>query len=193
MITKTCDSSVPFAFEYDEVEWAAVLAELPVYLAEGTDLDAERKGLEFVATAYLNLTHHHRQRSAKGFPVKAWRQKRKHIAADLARGEQTNVIASVLSELREDLRHADAAVEGWEILGREHQGRKDPARDWLYDAALAMWQRIGGGMGITRGEYGRAAPSGPVIDFMIAVLTPLLMDNTPGAEALRKIIRKRNA
>jgi hypothetical protein len=189
MIVDTYDSSMPFKFVYSELEWAVIVAASP--LADAAGLDAERRQLESVATAYLNLSHHHRLRSAGGFPTRRWKARRRQIAKDLAEAEQTNVIASVLAELREDLRRADVAVEGFEMLGKEHQGRRDPAQAWLCDAAIAMWQRLGGGMSITRAEYGRAAPSGPVFDFMTAVLTPVLMDNTPGAEALRKFIRRK--
>jgi hypothetical protein len=181
----------PLKFAYSEPEWAAVVAAFPIPVAANDEIDKERKGLESVATACLNLMHHHRRRNAKESPTEYWKRTRKQIAADLADAEKTGTIASVLFELREELRHADAAVEGFGMLGKVHQRRGDPARDWLYVAALAMWRRLGGKMGITRTEYGRAKPSGPVIDFMIAVLTPVLMDNTPGAEALRKFIRKR--
>ena len=94
MIVTTNDSSMPFAFEYDETEWRAIVDGLPVSLATGADLDAERKGLEFVATAYLNLLHHHRIRSEKSFPTKEWKQRRKQIADDLAKAEKAGTIAS---------------------------------------------------------------------------------------------------
>jgi hypothetical protein len=196
MITETGDDSMPFLFVYDEAEWAAVVAAIPSALADGADLDAERKGLEYVATSYLNLMHHHRRRSKDGFPTKAWQQKRARAAADLANAEKAGIIASVLSDLREDLRRADAAVEGWGILGREHQGRKDPARDWLYDAALAMWKRLGGELGVSRlsfTEDAKREASGPLIRFLVATLTPIMTDRTPGVEALAKVVIKSRA
>jgi hypothetical protein len=191
MITETGDDSMPFVFAFDAAEWSAVAAAFPNPLAENDDLDAERKVLEFVATTYLNLKHHHRIRSEKGFPTKAWDKKRKQIADDTARAEMAGVVT--LSDLPEDLRRADAAVEGWEILGREHQGRKDPARDWLYDAALAMWKRLGGRLGVSRLSNATATTreaSGPAIRFLIAALTPIMPDDAPGAEALAKLVKK---
>jgi hypothetical protein len=200
MIIRTNDSAQPFQFVYSELEWAAVVAVLPNRLHsdmkpdkasdEDADLvDAERQGLEYVASASLNLSHHHRARAASGFPTKARKQTRDRIAADLAKAEKAGM-AHDLPALREALRRADVAVEGFAMLGKVHQRRGDPSRDWLYDAALAMWQRLGGTLAITRGLYGRGKPSGPVIDFMIAALTPVMGDATPGAEALKKRIRR---
>jgi hypothetical protein len=182
------DSSEPFVFVYDELEWAAVVATLPNSLATAADLDAERLGLEFVATSYLNLTYHHRIRSANGFPTKVWQRKRKQIANDLAEAEKDGSVEE-LPALREALRHADAAVEGWEILGRKHQGRQDPACDWLYAATHRTWKRLGGKISVKRLLFGRAEASGPMIDFMIAALTPIMKDDTPGAEALAKFVK----
>ena len=194
MITETGDNSMPFVFVYDEAEWAAVVATFPSPLADGADLDAERKGLEYVATSYLNLMHHHRRRSKNGFPTKAWQQKRARAAADLANAEKAGTIASVLSDLREDLRRADAAVEGWGMLGRGHQGRKDAAREWPYLAALAMWKRLGGDLRCIATEYHRARrekQAAPLIRFLIAALTPIIADHTPGSRPWRRSSRKR--
>jgi hypothetical protein len=58
MITETGDDSTPVVFVYDEAEWAAVVATFPDPLADGAEINAEREGLEFVATSYLNLSHH---------------------------------------------------------------------------------------------------------------------------------------
>lgn len=190
MIIETNDSSMPFAFAFDAAEWAAIVATLPNPLADTADLDAERKQLEFVATAYLNLTHHHRARSANGFPTKAWKARRKQIANNLAKAEKCGDADQVCA-LREDLRRADVAVEGFAMLGQAHQRRGDPARDWFYDAALAAWRRLNGKMGITRAEYGRAKPSGPMIAFMLSVLAPVMGDKIPGAEAIAKRIKQR--
>jgi hypothetical protein len=190
-MTADIDWGGPLKFAYSDEQWATALSLCPKPPVVDADLDVERKGLECIATACLNLMHHHRRRNAKESPTKYWKRTRKQIAGDLANAEKIGTIAAVLAEFSEELRHADAAVEGFGMLGNVHQRRGDPARDWLYDAALAMWRRMGGKTGITRAEYGRAKPSGPVIDFMIAVLTPILTDNTPGAEALRIIIRKR--
>ena len=190
MIIETNDNSMPFAFAYSEPEWSAVVATLPDLLVDAADLDAERAWLEYVATAYLNLTHHHRIRSANGFPTKAWKARRKRIARDLAEAEKDGNVDE-LPALREAFRRANVAVAGFALIGEAHQRRGDPARDWLYDVALAMWTRLGGTMEITRAEYGRAKPSGPVIAFTIAVLTPVMKDDTPGAEAIAKRIKKR--
>jgi hypothetical protein len=194
MITETDDISMPFAFVYNDEEWSAVVATFPDPLADGAEINAEREGLEFVATSYLNLSHHHRLRSAKGFPTKGWQQKRKQIADTLASAENAGTVASVLSDLREDLRHADAAVEGFGMLGRGHQGKRDAAREWPYLAALAMWKRLGGRpAGVSRRSNATAATreaGGPAIRFLIAALTPIMADNMPGPEALAKFVKK---
>jgi hypothetical protein len=191
MITDTNDSSMPFAFAFDAAEWAAVVAAFPTPLAENAGIDKAREGLEFVATTYLNLSHHHRIRSENGFPTKAWQKKRKQIAKDLIKAEKAGV--ADLSDLRAELDHADAAIEGFGILGSEHQGRKDPARDWLYIAALTLWKRLGGRLGVSRLSNATATTreaSGPAIRFLIAALTPIMTDDAPGAEALAKLVKK---
>lgn len=188
MIIGTGNIDISFAFAFSEQEWARLLAMFPAVTA--ADLDAERKALESVATAYLNLSHHHRLRSANGFPTKGWKARRKRIANDLAMAEK-NGKSDQVCVLREELRQADVAVEAFGVLGKAHQRRGDPARDWLYDAALAMWQRLDGRMGITRGLYGRGKPSGPLIDFMASVLAPVMGDDAPGAEAIKKRIKQR--
>jgi hypothetical protein len=188
MIIRTDDASMPFAFKYDAQEWAAMVAAFPIPLADTADPEAECQGLEYVATAYLNLSHHHRIRAANGFPTKRWQNRRRQIARDLAEAEHAGKVDE-LPALREALRYADAAVAAYGTLGKVRQRRGDPARDWLYDAALAIWQRLGGALKYTRGSYGRAAPSGPLIEFMFAALIPVMGDAAPGAEALRKRIR----
>ena len=52
-----------------------------------------------------------------------------------------------------------------------------------------MWKRLGGKVSVRRLLFRRAKASGPVIDFMIAVLTPVMKDDTPGAEALAKFAK----
>jgi hypothetical protein len=188
MIIRTDDASMPFAFAFSEQEWSAIVATLPTPLADAADLDAERQRLEFVATAYLNLAHHHRVRAANGFPTKRWKARRKQIANDLADAEKAGNVDE-LPALREAFRRADVAVEGFGMLGKVRQRRGDPGRDWLYDTALAMWQRLGGKLGVTRAEYGRGTPSGPAITFMLIALALVMGSATPGAEAIRKRIR----
>jgi hypothetical protein len=174
VIIETYNSAEPFAFTFSEPEWLAVIALCPP--AAVADLDAERKMLEFVATAYLNLTHHHRVRSKAGFPTKAWQKKHKQLAADLLAGD----------DLHAELAHADAAVEGWSMIGHMHRGKKDPARDWLCDAALTMWIRLGGSTGISRRKQGSAPPTGAVLDFMTTVISLVMRDDAPGIEAIAK-------
>jgi hypothetical protein len=186
--------TMPIDFAYSEEQWSAVLAALPIPLAINADLDAMRRELEFVAVTCLNLAYHHRHRFEDGSMAARWKQKQKQIAADLASGEKAGCDESVLSDFREDLRHADVAIDGWTSIGRRHQGRQSPERDWLYDAALTAWRRLGGRLELTRLLFGRAEPSGPLIDFMVAVLTPIMKDDAPGPEALAKIVkRRRNA
>ena len=185
MIIETGSTDLPFGFAFSEGEWSAIVAVCPP--ADAADLDAERKELESVASAYLNLTHHHRIRSADGFPTRRWQARRKRSAADLAEAEKNG--GAEVNALREQLKRADAIVEGLGFLGEAHQRRGDPARDWFFAAALAMWKRLGGKMGITRAAYGRAKPSGPLISFMLAVLLPVMGDAAPGAEAIRKRIK----
>lgn len=188
MITETGNDSIPFAFTFDAAEWAAVAAQLPKRLAEGVDVDAERKKYETVATTFLNLSHHHRRRNLKGSPTLKWKRVRKQITADLADAERAGI--PELSGLREELRVADAAVEGFDMIGRAHQGKRNPARDWLYDAALLMWIHLGGRPTVSRAQYGSAPASGPAIDFLIAILTPVLQAKTPKAEALATFLKK---
>jgi hypothetical protein len=190
MITETNDSSMPFGFVYDDEEWSAVIAALPVPLADGANLDDERRELESFAHTYLNLVFHHRRQFKDGSVTSRWKQNRKQIAADLAKAEKAGCVASVLADLRDELRHADVGVDAWNYIGKRHKGRQNLERDQLYNAALTAWTRLGGKMGLTRGLYGRAEPSGPVIDFMTAVLTPITKNNTPGAEALAKFVKK---
>jgi hypothetical protein len=181
------DSAV---FVFSELERSAIVAVLPNPLAASTaEIEWEREALEWVASAYLNLTHHHRRRNAEQSPTKRWKRIRKMIVADIARAEKAGAIASILSDLHEDLRHAYAAVEGYGVLGQVHQGRGNPARDWLYDAALGMWKRLGGHLTVSRRSYGTKPASGAMIDFMIAVLTPIMKDDAPGAEAIAKFVK----
>jgi hypothetical protein len=189
MIIETSDSSMPFGFVYDDEEWSAVVAALPVPLRDGANLDAERRDLEFFAHTYLNLVFHHRRQFKDGSVSLRWKQKRKQIAADLVEAEKAGCVA-VLADLREDLRHADIGVDAWGYFGKRHKGRQSLERDQLYDAVLTAWTGLGGEKRLTRGLYGRAQPSGPVIDFMLAALKPIMKDGTPGAEALSKFVKK---
>ena len=92
----------------------------------------ERKGFELIASACSNLDHHHRLRSANGFPTKRWQKRREQIADDIAEAEKDGA-SDELPALREALRRADAAVKGFGLLGRAHQGgKRDAAREWLY-------------------------------------------------------------
>jgi hypothetical protein len=170
-------------FTYGAEQWAAILATLPQPLAADADLDGERRELEYAASGTLVDIKSHHKIFANGTPVTMWTREHKRV---LAQAKADGCVPDA-----KYLNYVEVGLEMARGLGPRYQGRKRGSRGWLYDMALTTWIRLGGKMSMSRGQYGRAKPSGPVIDFLIAVLRPVLTDDTPGAEALAKIIKKK--
>jgi hypothetical protein len=87
---------------------------------------------------------------------------------------------------------AELHVEGFTILARAIQGKRDPVRDWLYWRLLAIWTDcLGGELTISVPKYG-GQPCGPLVRFLIAAVT-VVSGKAPNAYTVRTIVRRERA
>jgi hypothetical protein len=97
--------------------------------------------------------------------------------------------------LRRDMRtvislqfHAEAQTEGLDVLLRARQGRRDPAREWLWWRLLAIWtDHFGGKVSVTKPRHG--VPNGPLVRFITTVFERVL-DEKISPHTLQDVVRR---
>jgi hypothetical protein len=178
-------------FTYSAEQRAALMATLPKPLAADVDLDGEFDEFDLVGSAFWSHKQWRHRMFANGSPCKKLKKQRVLLANAFAKAESIVGLEEYTQLCENILAQIDLAVRHQAMFGRKYQAKKDPVRTLLYDAVLAKWERLGGQMNISTRMHGRAKPSGLVIDFMIAALRPIMGDDTPGEEMLKKIVRKR--
>jgi hypothetical protein len=100
---------------------------------------------------------------------------------------QRNILA--LKPLRQ---YAAAAVEGYDVRLGARQGRRDPAREWLFARLFEIWTDCFHGK-LAVSTPARGSPRGPLIRFILAVLRPLTLTlwegDLPSPETIRRLVR----
>jgi hypothetical protein len=83
-------------------------------------------------------------------------------------------------------RHVKACAEVREV----YRQNRNPAKTvMLYGRIMDVWRQAGGKLAFSRKARG-GPPRGRLVCFLDAVLKPILGNETPGAEGLRRIIEK---
>ena len=100
---------------------------------------------------------------------------------------QRNILA--LKPLRQ---YAAAAVEAYDVRLSARQGRRDPAREWLFARLFKIWTDCFHGK-LAVSTPARGSPRGPLMRFILAVLAPLTLTlwegDLPSPETIRKLAR----
>ena len=183
-----------------EDHWQAILtAAAP--LSAAADLERARQEIEYCLYDYAGLLH----RSPKELAAarKDW-QRIDRLLTELERLYYRFHHLTPLTihwplrnlrALRPLRRQASAFVEAYDMRVRARQGRRDPARAWLFERLFAIWTDCSDGKLAVTTPPGGGPPRGPLIRFILAVLTPLTLTlwehDLPTPDAIRKLARDR--
>ena len=172
-----------------EDHWQAIL-EAAAPLSAAADIDRARRELEDCLRDYAGLRREPENLKAAR---KEWRQIDK-LVADLAARYHRLKRQQDLLALEPLQKWAKAVVEAYDMRVRARQARRDPARDWLVERLFAIWTDCFGGKLAVTTPPGGGQPRGPLVRFILALLTPLTPalweHDLPSPGTIRKLARQ---
>jgi len=172
-----------------EDHWQAILKAVAP-LSAAVDIDRARRDLEDCLRDYAGL-----RRSPKDLKAarKEWRQIDKQLANLAARYHRLKRQRDLLA-LEPLQKWAKAVIEAYDMRLRARQARRDPAREWLFGRLFEIWTNSFGGKLAVTTPPGGGPPRGPLVRFVLAVLTPLTPTlwehDLPTPHAIRKLARQ---